>query len=76
MPQENPELVESAVRQIVCRSVSSDEVIDIFSVAGLGRPDISILSDEFLEEVRRLPQKTWRLRVLLGRRSADLASRN
>ena len=39
--QKNPEVVDSAVRQIVSRSVASDEVIDIFSVAGLGRPDIS-----------------------------------
>jgi type I restriction enzyme R subunit len=62
--QKNPEVVESAVRQIVSRSVSSDEVIDIFSVAGLGRPDISILSDEFLEEVRRLPQKNLAIEAL------------
>jgi len=39
-------------------------VIDIFSVAGLGRPDISILSDEFLEEVRRLPQKNLAIEAL------------
>jgi type I restriction enzyme, R subunit len=62
--QKNPEVVESAARQIVSRSVSSDEVIDIFSVAGLGRPDISILSDEFLEEVRRLPQKNLAIEAL------------
>jgi type I restriction enzyme R subunit len=62
--QKNPEVVDSAVRQIVSRSVVSDEVIDIFSVAGLGRPDISILSDEFLEEVRRLPQKNLAIEAL------------
>jgi type I restriction enzyme R subunit len=62
--QKNPEVVDSAVRQIVSRSVASDEVIDIFSVAGLGRPDISILSDEFLEEVRRLPQKNLAIEAL------------
>ena len=52
------EELDAAVRQLVSRAVSaSDEVIDIFSAAGLKRPDISILSDEFLEEVRGLPQK-------------------
>ena len=62
--QKNPEVLDSAVRQIVSRSVSSDEVIDIFSVSGLGSPDISILSDEFLEEVRRLPQKNLAIETL------------
>jgi type I restriction enzyme R subunit len=37
--------------------VASDEVLDIFAAAGLQKPDISILSDEFLAEVRGLPQK-------------------
>jgi type I restriction enzyme R subunit len=62
--QRNPEILDSAVRQIVSRAVASDEVIDIFSAAGLGRPDISILSDEFLEEVRRLPQKNLAIEAL------------
>jgi type I restriction enzyme R subunit len=62
--KKNPDILDSAVRQIVSRSVASDEVIDIFSAAGLGRPDISILSDEFLEEVRRLPQKNLAIEAL------------
>ncbi|EQD76347.1 hypothetical protein B1B_01749, partial [mine drainage metagenome] len=37
------------------KAVVSDEVVDIFSAAGLKRPELSIFSDEFLEEVRRLP---------------------
>jgi type I restriction enzyme R subunit len=45
--QRSPEVLDSAVRQIVSHSVASDEVVDIFSMAGLGRPDISILSDRF-----------------------------
>ena len=40
------------MRQIVSKAVASDEVIDIFAAAGLKKPDISILSDEFLAEVR------------------------
>lgn len=62
--QRDPYMLDSAVRQIVSRSVVSDEVIDIFSKAGLGQPDISILSDAFLEEVRRLPQKNLAIEAL------------
>lgn len=58
------EMLDAAVRQIVSRAVASDEVIDIFAAAGLKTPDISLLSDEFLQEVRRLPQKNLALEVL------------
>jgi len=53
----SPEELETAVRQIVSRAISSDKVIDIFDAAGLKKPDISILSDEFLAEVQQLPQR-------------------
>jgi type I restriction enzyme R subunit len=53
-----------AVRQIVSRAVASDEIIDIFSAAGLKKPDISILSDEFLAEIRNLPYKNLALETL------------
>lgn len=49
--------LELAVRQIVNTSLISEEVIDVFAAAGLSRPDISILSDDFLSEVRSLPYK-------------------
>jgi type I restriction enzyme, R subunit len=58
------ENLDAAVRQILSRSVASDEVIDIFSAAGMERPDISILSDEFLAEVRNMPQRNLALEVL------------
>jgi type I restriction enzyme R subunit len=51
------EELELAVRQIVDSSLISEEVIDVFAAAGLDRPDISILSDDFLREVRELPYK-------------------
>ena len=51
------EEMDSAIRQLVSRAVASEEVMDIFSAVGLKKPDISILSDEFLMEVRNLPQK-------------------
>ena len=58
------EELDAAVRQIVSRAVASDQVIDIFSAAGLKNPDISILSDEFLAEVKSLPQRNLALEVL------------
>jgi len=60
----SPEEVEFAIRQIVSKAVSSDEVIDIFAAAGLKKPDISILSDEFLAEVRGMPQKNLAVEML------------
>jgi type I restriction enzyme R subunit len=56
--------LDAAVRQIVSRSVASDQVIDIFETAGLDKPELSILSDQFLAEVRDLPQKNLALEVL------------
>jgi len=56
--------LEFAIRQLVSESVSSGEVVDIFSAAGLDKPDISILSDEFLEDVRNLPQKNLAVETL------------
>jgi len=60
----SPEEIEHAIRQIVSRAVASDEVIDIFAAAGLKKPDISILSDEFLAEVRGLPQRNLAVEML------------
>jgi len=53
-----------AIRQIISRAVASDEVMDIFAAAGLKKPDISILSDEFLAEVRGLPHKNLAVETL------------
>lgn len=60
----SPDILDSAVRQIVSKAIASDEVIDIFASAGLKKPDISILSDEFLEEIRHMPQRNLALEVL------------
>ena len=59
-----PEDIETAIRQLVSRAVTSTEVVDIFTAAGMEKPDISILSDEFLEEVRLLPQRNLALELL------------
>lgn len=56
--------VEHAIRQIVSKAIVSDEVVDIFAAAGLKKPDISILSDEFLSEVRGMPQRNLAVELL------------
>ncbi len=48
--------VNLAIRQIISKAVTPDGVVDIFAAAGLEKPDISVLSDEFLAEVRKMPQ--------------------
>ena len=58
------EELDHAIRQIVSRAVVSDEVLDIFASAGLKKPDISILSDEFLAEVRGMPQRNLAVELL------------
>jgi hypothetical protein len=58
--QKTDEELDHAIRQTISKAVASDEVVDIFAAAGLKKPDISILSDEFLAEVRRMPHATWR----------------
>jgi type I restriction enzyme R subunit len=55
---------EHAIRQLLSKSVFSEGVIDIFSAAGLEKPNISVLSDEFLAEVRGLPQKNLAIELL------------
>ena len=56
--------MEHAIRQLISQAVASDKVIDIFAAAGLKKPDISVLSDEFLAEVRGLPQKNLAVELL------------
>jgi type I restriction enzyme R subunit len=65
-PVEGPsqEDMDTAVKQLVSQVVSSGEVIDIFGTAGLKAPDVSILSDEFLEDVRDIPHKNLVLELL------------
>jgi len=58
------EEMDTAIQQLVSRAVISDEVVDIFASVGLKKPDISILSDEFLQEVRQLKHKNLAVEVL------------
>lgn len=56
--------LDHAIRQIISRAVASEEVVDIFTAAGLRKPDLSILSDEFLAEVRDMPRRNLAVELL------------
>ena len=58
------EQLDHAIRQIVDKAIAPDGVIDIFEAAGLPKPDISILSEEFLEEVKNMPQRNLAVELL------------
>ncbi len=58
------EELDQAVRQIIAKAVAPEGVVDIFAAAGLKKPDISILSNEFLAEVRGLPQRNLAVELL------------
>ena len=60
----NLDTIDIALQQLVSKAIAPIEVIDIFSAAGLSNPDISILSDEFLEEIRQLTHKNLALEIL------------
>jgi type I restriction enzyme R subunit len=63
--ERSAEDVDQAIRQILSRAVAaSDQVIDIFAAAGLKKPEISILSEEFLAEVSKMPQKNLAIELL------------
>ncbi|MBL0049667.1 MAG: type I restriction endonuclease subunit R [Bacteroidetes bacterium] len=56
--------IETAIKQIVDEALSSDKVIDIFEAAGMEKPEISILSDEFLHEVKGMKHKNLAIELL------------
>ncbi|MEO2090491.1 MAG: type I restriction endonuclease subunit R, partial [Gemmataceae bacterium] len=55
---------DSAIRQLISKAVASEQVIDIFAAAGLKKPDLSILSDEFLAEIQGMPHRNLALELL------------
>ena len=69
------EELDHAVRQIISRAVASEGVIDIFAAAGLEKPDISILSEEFLAEVRGMPQRNLAVELLQKLLKGEVATR-
>ena len=69
------EELDHAVRQIISRAVTPEGVVDIFAAAGLDKPDISILSDEFLSEVRGMPQRNLAVELLQKLLKGELRTR-
>ncbi|MEW6653513.1 MAG: type I restriction endonuclease subunit R [Bacteroidota bacterium] len=63
-PEKSGEELDSAIRQIISGTIVSDKVIDIFEAAGIKKPDISILSDEFLLEVKSMEHKNLAVELL------------
>jgi type I restriction enzyme R subunit len=56
--------IETTIRQVIDQALVSEHVVDIFDAAGIKKPDISILSDEFLEELKNHQHKNVALEVL------------
>ena len=69
------EALDHALRQLVSRAVAPDGVMDVFAAAGLAKPDVSILSDEFLAEVRDMPQRNLAVELLQKLLKGELAAR-
>ena len=56
--------IETAIRQIVDKAVVSEGIIDVFDAAGIKKPDISILSDEFLREIQGMKRRNLAVELL------------
>ena len=69
------EELDHAVRQIISRAVAPEGVVDIFEAAGLDKPDISILSEEFLAEVKGMPHRNLAIELLQKLLQGEVATR-
>ena len=69
------EELDLAVRQIVSSAVASEGVMDIFAAAGLEKPDISVLSDEFLAEVRGMERRNLAIELLQKLLKGEVSTR-
>ncbi len=67
--------IDTAIKQIVDEAISSDKVIDIFEAAGVEKPEISILSDEFLLEVQGMSHKNLAIELLRKILNNEIKSR-
>jgi len=70
------EELDTAIRQILSGAIASGEVIDVFAAAGLKKPDISILSEQFLAEVRGMPQKNLAVELLRKLLAGEIKTRS
>lgn len=68
--------IETAIKQIVDEALSTDKVMDIFEAAGMEKPDISILSDEFLLEVKGMKHQNLALELLKKLLNEEIKTRS
>ena len=69
------EALDHAMRQIISRAVAPEGVVDVFEAAGLQKPDVSILSDEFLAEVQGMPHRNLAVELLQKLLKSELSTR-
>lgn len=62
--RKTPAQMEAQLNQLISKSVISEEVVDIYKTLGIENPDISILSDQFLEDVKAMPHKNLAVELL------------
>jgi type I restriction enzyme R subunit len=67
--------IDTAIKMIVDQAISSDKVVDIFAAAGIEKPDLSILSDEFLMEVQGMTHKNLAIELLKKILNDEIKSR-
>ena len=70
------EAADQAIKQLVSKAVVPEGVVDIFAAAGLKKPDVSLLSDEFLAEVRDLPHKNVAVELLEKLLNGEIKTRS
>ena len=70
-----PKTVDFQLRQLLSESLVADGITDVFKVAGLEKPDISILSDQFLAEVSKIPQRNLAVELLQRLLNEDVQTR-
>jgi type I restriction enzyme R subunit len=58
------EEIETAIKQIISQAISSDKVVDVFDAAGIKKPNIDILDDLFLAEIKNMPLKNLAAELL------------
>lgn len=67
--------IETAIKQVIDKSLSSDKVVDIFDAAGIDKPEVSILSDKFLLEVKDMKHKNLAFELLKKLLNNEITSR-
>jgi type I restriction enzyme R subunit len=67
--------IETVIKQVIDKSLSSDKVVDIFDAAGIDKPEVSILSDKFLLEVKGMKHKNLAFELLRKLLNNEISSR-